>query len=98
MELEKVQKRATKMMTGLGHLSYEERLQHLELFSLEKRLLRGDITEMYNIMQGVDKVDRGKLCSLSCNTRTRRHPLKLNVGRMRIDKRKHFFTQCVVSL
>ena len=31
MELEKVQKRVTKMMTGLRHLPYEERLQHLEL-------------------------------------------------------------------
>ena len=29
VELEKVQKRATKMMTGLGYLPYEERLQRL---------------------------------------------------------------------
>ena len=86
------------MMTGLGHLPYEERLQHLGLFSLEKRHLRGDMIETYQIMQGMGEVDRGKLFSLSRNTRTRGHPLKLSVGRVRTDKRKYFFTECVVRL
>ena len=89
VELEKVQNRLIKMMTGLEHLRYGERLQCLGLFSLEKRCLRGNMIEMYKIMQGMDKVDRGKL---SRNTRTREHPLKLSVGRVRRDKRKHFFT------
>ena len=95
---ERCKRRVTKMITGLGHLPYEERLKHLGFFSLEKRRLRGDMIETYKIMQGRSKVDRGKLFSLSQNTRTRGHTLKLSAGRVRTDKRKYFFTQRIVSL
>ena len=91
--LERIQRRATKMIPELRYLSYEERLKECGLITLETRRLRGDQIEVLKILNGYENIDRNMFFSLKKDSRTRGHEVKLVKDQCRLDIRKHSFSQ-----
>ena len=96
-DIEKVQKRATKLVKGLKKLTYKERLQRLNLPTLKYRRLRGDMIEVYKIVSGKYDYEICPNLPVSENLRTRGNSYKLKTNRTKYDIRRYSFTNRIVS-
>ena len=95
--LEAVQRRATRMIPALRHLEYRDRLKELNMFSFERRCLRGDMIELYKMFSDIDYLDVGTFFTLEEENRTRGHERKIRKQGCRLDLRKFFFSHRVVD-
>ena len=95
--LEKVQKKAIGMISGLSGRSYEDKCKEIGLETLEARRERQDLFEAYKIIHSGDQNDERKILARSTAragtvTRTAADPWKLDVPRSRLDIRKNNFS------
>ena len=95
--LERVQRRATKMIQKLRNISYEMRLKECGLITLETRRLRGDQIEVFKIVNGYENIDRNIFFSVKEERRTRGHGITLAKKQCRLDIRKLSFSQRTVN-
>lgn len=95
--LERIQHRFTRMVPGLRHLEYADRLQRLGLWTLEERRNRSDLLEVFRMLRGLSTVPFHEFFELEVSGRTRGHTVKLVKHHCRLDVRQHFFSERVIN-
>ena len=99
--IESVQRRATKLIPEIKHLTYENRLSYLELPTLKYRRLRGDMILTYNVFESGDqeiikKILHPRTCMESAQTRD--NGRKLMKEHCRLNVRRYTYSQRIVNI
>ena len=97
-KLERVQRRVTKLIPRLRNKSYEERLSELNLFSLSKRRLRGDLIEVFKIVKGIENMNVEKYFTIDTSNTTRNNGCKIIGKRFQTNEAKYFFFNRIVNI
>ena len=95
--VERVLRRATKLVKTVRHLPYEERLKKLGLMSMYYRRNRGDMIMTYQIITGKLRIKREDLFTLTDSEKTRGHCFKLHKPQVSSVLRQHSFPVRVVN-
>lgn len=94
--LEKVQRRATKMITECRGKTYNERLILLGITTLERRRIRADMLEVFKILKGLEGIRGDSFFKIRCS-KTRGHSMKLYKERVNKDVLKYSFGNRVID-
>lgn len=97
-KLERIQRRLTKMIPRLRNKPYEERLKELNLFSLTKRRLRGDLITLFKIFKGFTNMHPDNFLTLDRSNFTRNNGFKIVGKRFKTNEAKHFFFNRVINI
>ena len=95
--IEKIQHRFTKMIPNISHLSYEERIEILHLWTLEERRNRADLIQVFKMYSGASAPGFGDFFEVDSRGRTRGHSLKLVKHRSSTLVQQMFFSERVVN-
>ncbi len=90
--MKRIQSLATRMDKCVRELPYEERLRRLNIFSLERRWLRGDLILVYNIFHGRLDFPRAEFFEVPSERALRGHDFKLRHRSFRLLRRKVAFS------
>ena len=95
--IEKVQRKAVGMISGLTGKSYEEKCEELGIDTLETRRKKQDLYEAFKIVKGPETINAEKLLQkqqtrIGAMTRNHADPWNLNIQRPRLDIRKYSYT------
>ena len=97
IQIERIQRRATKLVPECKEMSYKQRLRYLKLHSLKGRRIRGDMIQVYKICHGIDDISAHKLLPFATYRNTRNQGLKLRHRFSHKDIRKFTFSNRVVD-
>ena len=95
--IEKVQRRATKLLSECKSMSYKERLSYLGLHSLYGRRVRGDLIQVYKIYKGLDDIKWSDFFVSPFCTNTRNSEGKIFINHCFTNKRKFSFSNRVAK-
>ena len=87
---------ATRIIPSISHLSYHDRLRHLNLPSLQHRRRRGDLIYLYQILKGAYDIDN-QFFTPSTFTTMRGHSKKLFKHHVNWYTRSKFFSNRVIN-
>ena len=96
--IENIQRKATKLVPTIHHLSYKDRLRSLKLPTLQYRRRRGDMIMLFNLLHDMYDFNISDLFTFTPNNHlTRGHQFKSFKYRSRTDLRKHSFSRRVIN-
>ena len=96
-KVERVQRRATKMVREIKDLPYQERLKHLNLYSLLYRRRRGDMITVHQIMHGLVNIPQDHFFSQAVSRSTGGHCFKIQKEQCRLDVRSKTFSRRIIQ-